>query len=431
MKRRVNLFQAAMLRWRALYPYNAVHVVRLAGAPDVAGLRATLAAHLASLGLTGLELDPRRQAFEWTGGEPSVELREVETAGDARAALSAEIERELNRAFPERGRVDPFRFFVIDLGSAFELGLAYDHYVAGGDSIVRLMRGIVARLEPSARDVTSAGAAPLRRYGPSYALLLGRQVLPIIRGLPALARMAASCRRAIRMRFASPQDGYNAFLLERVDADDRARLEGRAHEWGVTTHDLLLAIILKSVSPLARPSDETARRNEIAIAAIVNIRADLGAGAKNALAPCLASFRVGHRVPRDMGMRELAVSVHAQTDVIKRSKRYLQTLVALGLTGFEWAFMSVPQRQRFFPKHFPVSAGSTPLNVDVLWRDGGATPPLDYVRGVSTGPLAPMVIAFTMVGGAINIGISFRTTVFVRPAIEGVAADMLRLIRTL
>lgn len=431
MKRRVNLFQAAMLRWRALYPYNAVHVVRISGAADETRVRAVLAEHLASLGLTGLELDPRRQAFEWTGGEPRIELRIVQAGNDARAALCGEIERELNRAFPERGRADPFRFFLIDLGSAFDLGLAYDHYVAGGDSIVALMRGIVARFDPNVAPGAAAGATPFRRYGPSYALLLGRQVLPIIRGLPALARLAAGSRRAIRVRFESPQDGYNAFVLERADRGDRARVEGRADEWGITTHDLLLAIIFKSVSPLVRPSDKAARRNEIAIAAIVNIRRDLGSGAKNALAPYLASFRVGHRVGDGVGMRELAASMHAQTDAIKRSKRYLQTLVALGLTGFEWAFMSVPQRQRFFPKHFPVSAGSTPLNVDVLWKDGGGAPPSDYVRGVSTGPLAPMVVAFTMVGGAINIGISFRTTVFARAAIEGVAADMLRLIRTL
>ena len=32
MKGRLNLFQAAILRWRALHPYNAVHVVRVCAA---------------------------------------------------------------------------------------------------------------------------------------------------------------------------------------------------------------------------------------------------------------------------------------------------------------------------------------------------------------------------------------------------------------
>ena len=60
MKGRLNLFQAAMLRWRALHPYNAVHVVRLGQPIDAARLEAALREQFESLGLTGLELDARR-----------------------------------------------------------------------------------------------------------------------------------------------------------------------------------------------------------------------------------------------------------------------------------------------------------------------------------------------------------------------------------
>ena len=56
---------------------------------------------------------------------------------------------------------------------------------------------------------------------------------------------------------------------------------------------------------------------------------------------------------------------------------------------------------------------------------------LDYLRAVSTGPLAPMVVAFTTTGDVINVGFSFRTTVFRRDAVEGIAAAMLHSIRTL
>jgi hypothetical protein len=124
--------------------------------------------------------------------------------------------------------------------------------------------------------------------------------------------------------------------------------------------------------------------------------------------------------------------VHARTESIKRGRRYLQTLVAMGLAGFEWGFMSQAQRQRFFPKHFPVSAGTTPLNVDPLWRDDAAGPARpDYVRAVSTGPLAPMVLAFTTSGNAINVGVSYRTTVYARQDVQAVVAAMLRLASTL
>ena len=96
-------------------------------------------------GLTGLELDARRQRYEWTGGPASLALRVIPGAGEAVAALCREIERELIAGFAPQGRVEPFRFFAIDNGAEFYLGLAYDHFVAGGDSIVVMLQGMVSR----------------------------------------------------------------------------------------------------------------------------------------------------------------------------------------------------------------------------------------------------------------------------------------------
>ena len=46
MKGRLNLFQAAMLRWRDLDPYNAVHVARIAAPFDRERLRGVISAQL-------------------------------------------------------------------------------------------------------------------------------------------------------------------------------------------------------------------------------------------------------------------------------------------------------------------------------------------------------------------------------------------------
>jgi hypothetical protein len=431
MKGKLNLFQASMLRWRALHPYNAVHVVRVAHTLDSVRLDAALRGQLEDLGLTGFDLDGRRQRYEWTGGPAGATLRVMSGAGDAFSLLCREIERELNAGFAAEGRVDPFRFFAIEDGAEFYLGVAYDHFIAGGDSIVVLMQGMVNRYLNGAGH-ESPGKIEARRYGPSYGQLFRRQFLACAKAMLGLPRLAASCRRAFRPRFAAPQDGYNALAFVRIGAADRARLEACAKAWGITAHDLLLAILLKGLAPLTVRRLQSATRNEIAVASIANIRRDLGAEAGAALAPYLASFRISHPVPDDITLRDLAADVHAQSSCIKRGKRYLQTLIALGIAGVEWRFMSTLQRQRYFPKHFPVCAGTTPLSVDPLWAAGSARHPgIDYIRAVSTGPLAPMILAFTMVGDVINVGISFRTTVFRRDAVDGVAAAMLRSIRTL
>ena len=55
-------------------------------------------------------------------------------------------------------------------------------------------------------------------------------------------------------------------------------------------------------------------------------------------------------------------------------------------------------------------AGLSMLNVNALWpRANEAIAPPVYIRGVPTGPLAPLVAAVTTVGDTLYAGISFRT----------------------
>jgi hypothetical protein len=112
-------------------------------------------------------------------------------------------------------------------------------------------------------------------------------------------------------------------------------------------------------------------------------------------------------------LRELAQDIHVQSAEWKRRRLYLQTLVVMFYSSIVWRFLGLSQRQRFHVKNWPVWVGVTMLNVDALWREGGAAGPAPvYMRGVSTGPLAPMVVAVTTAGGALEAGISYRTGAF-------------------
>ena len=428
MKGKLNLFQATMLRWRELHPYSAVHVVHVAQRLDAQRLESEISRHLEELGLTGLHLD-RRRRYEWAGGPAATRLLVLAGGADPVAVVCGEIERQLNIAFAADGHIDPFRFFAVDDGSSFHLGVAYDHFVAAGDSMVLLLRGIVGRY--SGENGPPASSAP-RLSAPTYFRLFMRQAWPFLKGLAWLPDLARNCRRSFRPRYAVPQDGYNAFTHFRVHAPEHETLARVATAWEVTPQDLLLAILLKVLSPLVPQRWRAPKRNELAVASIVNIRRDLGAEAENALAPYLASFRVAHPVPDNMQLRDLVDAVSAETQRIKRGKLYLQTLLALGFAGLEWRLLSLKRRQRFFAKHYPLCAGITPLGIGPLWPAAGANPaPAEYLRAVSTGPLAPMVLALTLVGDVINVGISFRTTVFRRDAIDGMAAAMIHAIKAL
>jgi len=53
----------------------------------------------------------------------------------------------------------------------------------------------------------------------------------------------------------------------------------------------------------------------------------------------------------------------------------------------------------------------------------GEPPPPEYVRAVSTGPLAPLVIAATTAAGVLHAGFSYRTAAFTPETVRAIAAN--------
>lgn len=426
MKGRLNLFQRTMLRWRALHPYNAVHVLRIDAPLDVARLRAAVARTLEGEGLTGLRLDLARGRYDYGGGPATVALEVFPAGVDPLHEAEAMIERALNAAFPREGAFDPFRFFAIDGGAAFHLGLSYDHFIAGGDSIVVLMQDL--------RDAYVNGErfTPRRLdlYPAAYGRLFARHAGPLLRGLPGLVEMIRSCRNTTRPNYREGVPPTNGFLLRSVDATTLAQALRASRSWGVTLNDLLLALLLLAMAPLAGERS-SGRRRVMAAASIINIRGDFQPPATTTFGQFLSSFRVTHPMPAGQSLAALARDVGAQTRRTKRRKLYMQTLLGIAGSSVAWRFLSPEMRSSFHAKNYPVWGGVTLLNVDALWHGSeGGTPP-DYFRGVPTGPMAPLVLAASTVNGALHLGFSWRVAAFDRETVDNAAARVVAGLRSL
>ena len=421
---RLNLFQATMLDWRDHHPYNAVHAVHVAAPLDAVRLVHAIDDELSHAGLAGLDLDRAGCRYAWRGGAPSVAFETVDAGGDWQQALAATFERHLNAPFPREGRLDPFRFFALPADSGFFLGLAYDHFVAGGDSIVVLLNAIVCRYA-----AIPGVPGPAGLYPRTHARLFVRHAWRFARSFVRLPELAASCRRTIRPRYRPPQDGRNAFTFFRLDAAQYAKLRATARSWGVTLNDALMALLLLA-QDAARPGRDMAKRRcELAVASIINLRNEHGEDARTAFAQFLSSFRVAHRVPAGITLRELALDVHRTTARIKREKLYLLTLYAMAVDRVIGRFQTPAQRAGIYAKNYPVGAGLSSLNVDAMWQGAGAVPL--YIRGVPTGPLSPIVVAVTTSGDTLCCGISYRTAAFGADDIARLEADIESRIRSL
>jgi hypothetical protein len=423
MKGRLNLFQASMVRWRELHPYNAVHVLRVALPLTLSDLQQAIDNVLTRFGLTGFNLDVANRRFEYEGGAARAPVRLLKAGNDPAETLRAEIERELNAPFARDGRIDPFRFFALDRGGCFDLGLGYDHVVAAGDSIVALIKAIAEQYGGGA--ALSAPGAP-NLYPPTYGHLFLRQMLPLLIGLRRIPANVASFRRAFRPRYPYGNAGTIAFTRVGIGRTGLAALRRAAKDWDVTVNDLLLAMLLQMLSPLTEERRGQSRRKELAVASIVNIRGDCGAGARGAFGQFLSSFHVAHPVPPGVSLEDLARAVRFETARVKREKLYLQTLFAMAAGGLAWQYLSPERRVRFHGKAYPVWGGVSSVNVDALWRPVAAeTAAPEYVRAVPTGPLSPLVLAATTAAGMLEIGISFRLAAFTREDIDKMAASIL------
>ncbi len=423
---RLNLFQSTMLDWRDQHPYIAVHALRIPRPLDRDALQRAIDAELAQAGLTGLELDRRRGRYAWHGGPAASTIDVIEAGSEWQPRLEREIERLMNLPFERRGRIDPFRFFALTTGDGFFLGLAYDHFIAGGDSIVALMNAIAARYEGQPQ-----AAPPPERYPRRHWWLFARHPLHFARALARMPAMAQSCRRTVRPRYRRIEEGHNGFALFSVSGADFATLRAAAKRWGVTFNDVLLALLLLAQAQRNPGRSQAARRHELAVASIVNLRDEHGDAARDAFGQFLSSFRVSHPVPDGVALDALARDVHRQTSRIKRERLYLATLFAMRIDRIIGRFQSPQQRMGVYAKNYPVGAGTSTLNVDALWRRCGEDPVPLYIRGVPTGPIAPIVVAATTSNGTMQAGVSWRTSAATRDEIDRMWSDILARIHAL
>jgi len=433
MNGRFNIFQGAMLRWRELHPYNAVHVVRVDAPLDAQRLARDIDAVLFARALTGLVLDVDHDRYEYAGGAPHTML-EVLPGGDAPAeVLRAAVERGINTQFAANGRSDPFRFFAVDAASRCHVGVAYDHVMAGGDSIVDLLAEIVGRYAAASPDALAARPMP-SLYPPTCRPVLVRHALYLLAGMTAVPGALASARRSLRPRYPHGDSRQNAFATMRIAKSGVDALSRAARAWGVTRADLMIALLMKAIAPLAGDARHGKRRREIGIAWIINIRRDFGTSFRAFFGQFLSSYRCSHPVPDGIALRALAEDVHRLTARVKTRKLYLVTLLALGGLRLLWPRLSARQRGAVDAKNYPAWAGFTPLDVDALWPQAYGTEGAeasDYLRAVSTGPASPLIVAATSVGGTLNLGLSYRVAAYTAEDIATLAAAITHLVNSL
>lgn len=421
MKGKLNIPQRTVLMWDDMHPYNAIHVVRIPQPLDIARLKDSIDKHLSSKGLTGLVIDRRRKRYSFKGGASDIHIKAIDGGNDALSALTSEIQEQLNAPFNIDGEnINPIRCFAVREEGSFYLGLVYYHVISGGDSIIYLLKGITRYYMEGNVSYLSR---PLDLYQQSniwLKLLNPGFLLGWIRNLPG---HIADVRRCFRPKYKDYNDHTNGFVYFTLDARQFRPLLSSAKKWGVTVNDIFMAILLKSVEPFAERRRFESRRKKLSVVSVINIRRDLSVKDREGFGMYLGTFNVSHAMPDGIGIKDLAEDLHRQTEKIKKHKLYLGAIMEQWFALFLLGSILKKQRSKLYSKNYPLWGGISNINLNTIWGQPDDKAYVDYFRAVSTGPATPIVFSLTTVKDTLNVGVSFRKTVFSEADVEKIISD--------
>ena len=425
---RLNIFQRAMLIWNDLHPYNAVHTVEVSEPLNMDRLSSTLNSVLEAHKLTGLILDKTTKTYEYKGSPAAVKISEISAGDNAGLALNDQIQQQLNTAINLEENGTPFRFTVIRTDASFFFSIVYLHVTAGAESLVLLMQDIVnAYLGLKERGLSP----PVNLYPDTYGRWLRRHPLIILRKIANLPLLYWQLNHSWRPCYRDEMNvniGFESFSL---DAKRLQLLKQASKAWGVTLNDLFLAFMFKVFASLSDHRVDSKKRNRFSIGTIVNIRNNLEVDSRHTFGLFLGSFVTTHPVPQGINIEQLAGDIQRQTSRIKSTRRYMGTPIDLALSIRSLSILSLERRKKFYQKHYPLWGGLTNMNLNTIWPQPKDEHAINYFRAVSTGPTTPMVLSVTTVQDKVNIGVSYRTTVFTKADIDQVQSEVQGLFKQL
>lgn len=377
---RLSSFQELIRRWELSHPYNFVCAADVVGAVNETSLRDAALVTLAEMRLGAMKFHGgRRYSYDPV---TDVEVRRV-------SDIERNAEAELNRPFDDAA---PLRIAYVQAGLASTVSITCRHLAFDGHSGSVVARRILLRAVGAPLPQLDIGRSQRGRHFlmDGYAWLNPQFFL---RPLRDLWRM-----RSVYSRGPKGMKADVGIRFLRHDEHLLTRVRRVADAPGVTVNDALLARLSRGLIAI-HEKEFTARRRTVCVSVAVSLRRgvaplDRGIG--------VAAFPVFVTSDDDV----IRV-VRRQTDIEKRSRSYLRSLIGIGVAAAIWparGSTSGSVRTAYVP-----TSGFSNLRVPSLPGDEH----IRNVRGVvSTGPVLPMMLVAVTHGDELRLALTWQSARF-------------------
>lgn len=420
---RINAFQRLMLQWSELHPYNATHVYRIAR--PIAPLAFADAIHQTYLatGVGMVELDADGLSYRHET-DLAHEVQVVRGGANPDSMLAEHLTRELNHSF-ERPRCKPWRFSMLDVGpNDHYVIVTYDHWIADSAAARLVMRHVLDRY--CGWD-NAENRRPLDLYPGTYRELFAKQLSKtqlFMDGLRTLGHFRRD-ESVAQVAYSSHLQMGVQYELHRAVSGTIPRLRQFAKSQGASVHDLILAALGRALAEHL-PRRATSKQQSISLGTIVDVRGDAQEDLRDSLGAFLGYYVVRLLADQRSTLADAAKCIAAATGPIKASRAYLRSLLSMKVASAVWPRLSEKSKPRFMRSVIPMTGGVSNVVVrdDWMQRDGAGCV-AEYLRGVSTGPILPLVLTPTTLGEEMNVGVTYRSAGFSRQKIDGVMSMFL------
>ena len=400
-----------MRQWTALAPYNAGHVMRVSGAPDLERWHAAFTVVL-----------------------KTIELTESIPIDLSTLALDQKIIQELNSPFVP-GTL-PLRGFVMaDQRESYLVGVIYDHWFADSPSLRALMQRVFVHYSGDGKDLPVLRVAGDDDEGLEHSRFGFRALISCFRDY-------FRHRRACRIHLRDPLDFDTGFFSIRFPDGVIHHIRAYAKKYEATVNDVFLATASQALGNFtaeqrrSEPSPR-AKRDRVALATAVDLKPP-SARNPDDFGFFVGYFTVIHDGPEMQPLPELVAATARETSASKSAVHALEFTWGLRIARWIWNWSSRPRfKAQFFQKGLPFLAGISNVNLTGSWADQEKMPAtgqamvLDYFRVSPVGPLVPLVFTFTTIRGHLSLCVTYRTTAFSQNQAEQIATELAERLRNI
>jgi len=415
---RLNVFQRLMTQWSELHPYNAAHVYRIASPADPFRLAEAVRQAFADTGLGIVHFDVSSLTYHHET-DPSPEIEVVQGTEDPDSRLARHMTAELNRPF-DRPVCKPWRFSILDADAhSHYVMVTYDHWIADNAAARLVLQHVLDRY---CKWNLPENRRPLDLYPGTYRevfahRLHGRQLLSA--GVHSVSQLLRN-RAVAQMPYSSSRQLSVQYELYRAASGTIPQLKHFAKSLGGTINDVILAALGRAMTEFL-PRRSIRKQQAISLGSIVDVRGDACEDLGDSMGAFLGYFLTRMPADKSMNLADAVRTVAAITGPIKARRAYLNSVLNMRAAGALWPHLSDTNKVHFMRKTLPMTAGVS----NVVIRDGwiaecGRDCITEYLRGVSTGPILPLVLTTSTLGQEMNIGVTYRIAGFSRQKIDGI-----------